>query len=132
MKLKLLVDNCGWPFLARMEVASLFGWSLKLHIFLRSDADEELHDHPWSFFSLVLAGKYFEQTEKGLLERKPWRIAFRPAKWRHRVILPTYPNGAPVPCATLVLTAPVSREWGFWRRGQFIPWKEFVSSRRCE
>jgi len=119
-----------------------------LHKFLRSDADT-LHDHPWWFVSLILRGGYVEISEtpdrkmKALCRtsiadwRSPfWRrcIAYRPATYRHQVVLPTE-NAAPQPCWTLIITGRNTRTWGFWcpvrnrwgrRTGErFVPWKEF-------
>jgi hypothetical protein len=37
------------------------GWSLRFHVFLRSDRDAP-HDHPWPFWSLVLASSYREEN----------------------------------------------------------------------
>lgn len=34
-----------------------------LHKFLRSDADRELHDHPWPFKAVILWRGYYEETE---------------------------------------------------------------------
>lgn len=34
-----------------------------LHKFMRSDEDRALHDHPWSFLSIILRGGYFEISE---------------------------------------------------------------------
>lgn len=130
MNLKVIYDTCASPFLVRLELLRLFGWSLKLHVFLRSDQDEELHDHPWAFWSLIIAGGYWEQTETRLIQRRCGSLAYRPATHKHRVILANDKWG-PVPCATIVLTRPGDREWGFWKGGKFIPWKEFVSKRDC-
>ena len=132
MKVKVLYDHCHTPYLARLNLLTLFGWRLKLHIFIRSDMDEELHDHPWDFWSWVIAGEYGELTPEGLTLRKTWSLVFRRATWKHRVLLGTNGNGKPSPCATLILMKPVSREWGFWKDNQFIPWREFHSSRKCE
>lgn len=125
MRIFVIRDECGSPYLIRLTMFSFFGWELKLHIFLRSDADEELHDHPWNFWSWVLIGEYAEITPIGYTIRKRWSFAYRRAEWRHRVICEK-------PVVTLVLTAPKSREWGFWRRSKFIPWREFVDSKRCQ
>lgn len=136
MKLKILSDYCGRPFLARLTILTLFGCSLKLHIFIRSDADAELHDHPWGFWTFVLCGGYHEVTPDGVITRKPWNLSYRPAKWRHRVALRIKDLGhgrtEEIHCATLLLTTPVKRDWGFWRDGKFIPWREFRSNHDCE
>ena len=39
-----------------------FPFNIFIHKFLKSDP-EELHDHPWGFFTLILRGGYWEYTE---------------------------------------------------------------------
>lgn len=39
-----------------------FGFTLRLHLILRSDGDRHLHDHPFDFVSLLLTGGYVEIT----------------------------------------------------------------------
>jgi hypothetical protein len=126
--LKAFYHHChpGVPFLIRLRLFALFGWHLNLHIFLRSDADPELHDHPWSFWSLVLAGGYYEHTETGTITRRAGSFAYRPATWRHRVQLALDDTLKPIPCATLVLTGPAKRDWGFWKNNTFTPWKAII------
>jgi hypothetical protein len=157
MKLKVLSNHCGDPYLVRFELFELLGWSLKLHVFLRGDEDEELHDHPWSFWTLVICGGYWEEvpieeahrsrgfhligpsepiTKAGpglrsaLILRRSGSLSFRPAQWKHAVRLD--PGRA---CATLVLTSPKSRDWGFWSpltelgAWSFTPWRKFVDDR---
>lgn len=41
-----------------------FGLSFYLHIFLRSDDDRALHDHPWNFWSIPLVNGYREHREE--------------------------------------------------------------------
>jgi hypothetical protein len=48
------------PYLTRWTILEIAGWSLKLHRFHRSDEDRDLHDHPWTFWSLILLGGYYE------------------------------------------------------------------------
>lgn len=97
---------------------------LCLHRFLRSDQGH-LHDHPWSFVSLVLRGGYYETRPSaagGFAIR--WRgrggIAYRRATDLHRVeLFPDSRHGqAPTrdmadPVWTLVLMFPRVRQWGF-------------------
>jgi len=64
MKLFVIRNSCGDPYLIRWSFFDLWGYSLKLHIILRSDDDRALHDHPWSFWTLMLSGGYFEHTRK--------------------------------------------------------------------
>lgn len=144
MKTKLINDDCGNPFLVRISIFEVLGYALKLHIFLRSDRDRELHDHPWSFWTLVLGGGYREiyEDRDGVvreLQRKPWSLAFRRAEWKHRVELHTEEidlgvsgrHSFFIPSLTLVLVCPKRRMWGFWRGKVFIPWRNFKSDQRC-
>lgn len=138
MKIYVIKDPCGRPYLVRLTLLTLFGFSLKLHTMVRSDTDRELHDHPWAFISLVLAGGYDEEIPAGgypgrirFIARNRGHIAYRPALWRHRVILRPDGNGGVFPCCTLVFMFPRSRSWGFWRDGKFIPWREFKSTIEC-
>ncbi|CAB4203506.1 hypothetical protein UFOVP1382_122 [uncultured Caudovirales phage] len=44
-------------------------FTVRLHHIQRPDADVELHDHPWSFFSLILKGWYEEERPRSSLLR---------------------------------------------------------------
>lgn len=121
-----------------------------LHKFYRGDEDPHLHDHPWSFTSLILTRGYWEETpldvprgsllpswryvpagytevmsadgtEKRKMKfYKRFSLLRRPAEWRHRVILKDHN-----PVWTLVKTQPKSRSWGFWIRDTFCPWRKY-------
>lgn len=95
----------------------LFG--IFLHKLCRSDHDRALHDHPWTFWSLVLKNGYQEEywthDEDGHPKtqyrwNRPGTLLYRPATWRHRVII----SDKTKPAWTLVFLAPRSRRWGFW------------------
>lgn len=93
-----------------------------LHLFHRSDADA-LHDHPWSFITLILWGGYFEQTPKGTRWRPPGSLLFRPALWKHRVVIPPGKKAL-----TLVITGPKKRSWGFYCEQSWRPWREHAKA----
>ena len=99
--------------------------SLYLHIFRRSDHDRELHDHPWSFTTLLLWPGYIEETQSGKRRKFPLQLLFRPALFRHRVeLLPVYEYSI-----SLVFVGPKKRVWGFWRDGDFIPFKKYFEEK---
>lgn len=107
-------------YMIRWTLARLMGFELKLHVFLRSDS-ACLHDHPWSFISVGLAGSYREITEAGTKTyRAPW-IIFRRGTHRHRVEIDA-------PCLTLNISAPRTRRWGFWTPSGFVHWKRYNES----
>ena len=104
-----------------------------LHRFLRSDADE-MHDHPWPFRSVILAGGYYEVTPakgwangEGPVQRRwygPGRILTRPAEWIHRIEIPEGHE-----CWTLVFRGTKERGWGFWcPLIGFRPWREHMAA----
>ena len=125
-------------------------WKLYLHVFHRSDEDRELHDHPWPFLSLILWGGYTETRPVGANrailrglggadggfrafwmateQRRYWpgALLFRPPWWAHRVELA--PGKKSV---SLVLVGPKRRDWGFFSRYGWVPWKLFTSSKDC-
>lgn len=97
-----------------------------LHKFVASDDPDALHDHPWMFASLCLAGRYREILPSGRAElRRPGTVAVRRAAARHRVELLADGRGGEHPCWTLLVTGPKVREWGFWCRERFVPWTRF-------
>jgi hypothetical protein len=108
------------PYLVRWTIAACGPLRLHLHAFYHSDP-EPLHDHPWWFVSLVLAGQYLEISDRPPHVRRAGSIAFRRSSFRHRVELNH-------PCITLILTGPRVREWGFHTRlCAWIPWYELAT-----
>lgn len=127
---KIFIGGRERPYLIRWYLLPRNRWlNLYLHKFLRSDADREKHDHPWWFVSLMLRGKYLEETDVGKTERVAPSICFRRAEHRHRVELFRDAKCQEIPCWTIVLTGPVSREWGFWCPKGFVPWSKYLANR---
>lgn len=104
---------------------------LFLHLFHRGDYEAALHNHPWDFWSLILAGGYWEwtywyTTRDGVHrnERKwhgPLSLLVRHAGWRHRVELPPGRR-----CWTLVWAGPKVQSWGFFCASGFVGWRTFI------
>jgi hypothetical protein len=113
------------------------GFGVYLHKFVGDDWSRDLHDHPKRFISIGLKGAYCEETPyadtrhdppQTLLRvyRAPWLRTF-PASHIHRLSLLIDGTGARRPCWTLVIVLRSVREWGFWHRGMFVPWRDYVS-----
>lgn len=140
----VIIGGTDAPYLRRWHVLPrnrLF--NLYLHHFLRDDDDRALHDHPWCWASLVLAGGYYEHTiAAGGIHHRHWRPAgtlkLSGPRRAHRIELhkhwPTLPppdrsqpptdcTPRPVTCFTL----PTVRNWGFHcaERG-WVPWQDFT------
>ena len=123
------------PYLLRWYVWPRNKWcNLYYHVFLRSDDDRALHDHPWPSVSLLLAGpigEIYRRRDGAHVARTIERgqVVYRGAKFAHRLVML---ERAPV-AASLFLTGPVVREWGFlcprigWRH-----WRDFTKGAKGE
>jgi len=100
------------PYLERyylfLKDREKFPFNIFLHKFLKSDPDV-LHDHPWSYRTFILAGGYWEHTEKGKLWMGPFTYKYASANSFHRIEL----DKDKPPCWTLFIPGKREREWGF-------------------
>lgn len=146
MNIRVIRNSCGEPYLIRLTFFELFrrkndpagrsgGFSLKLHIILRSDEDREIHDHPWTFITWMLAGGYYEATPESWVGKTPIlrRLWVKPGSLR--LCHAPYPHKLELrggnPAVTLVFMFPRFREWGFYTRNGWVPWFKFKSDREC-
>jgi hypothetical protein len=126
-----IISDGQRPYLLRRYLLPPNRWlNLYLHTFVGSDDPRGLHDHPWPFASLILAGSYYETTSAGQQRRRRGTLAVHRATHRHRVCLPVDTCGREIPCWTVIVTGPHRRQWGFWcphrhRADRFIPWQMF-------
>lgn len=132
------IVNCDREkYLTRWYLLRTSALGVFLHLFHRSDEDRALHDHPWSFITVILWRGYIEHTgcvdpactrEAHNKARRKWplMICYRPAEWRHRVELV---NGKPA--VTLVFRFRERRIWGFWERTGFVAWNKWWQN-NCE
>jgi hypothetical protein len=115
------------PYLLRWWVIPRNRWfNVYLHCFLRSDDDRALHDHPWASVSMLLRGRYIEETIRpgGVHAMRACRagaVRVRGARFAHRIIVA--PGDS---CWTLFITGPNVREWGFHCANGWRHWKEFT------
>lgn len=99
-----------YPYLYRWTLI-LFGFSVRLHHWLKSDDTRFFHDHSCNLVSIIIKGFYFNVTEKG----RRLAVAFRPrymnAKQRHYLVVPK--SGA----WTLLICGRPHHKWGFYVNG---------------
>lgn len=112
-------------YMTRLTLFECARGQLCLHFFHRSDADD-LHDHPWSFWSLILWRGYYEITPEGRRRKWPGMLLRRTCYWQHRVELV---GGKPA--VTLVWMGRYVKQWGFWTKGGFLPWKKYFKQKGC-
>lgn len=109
--------------LTRYQIFDNRYFGVYLHKLNQSDEERAMHDHPWSFISIILTSGYTEVIPAGQwtphypsvseitgeARRKygVFSVLFRRAEHIHRLEMagPTW---------TLVLRGPERRVWGFW------------------
>lgn len=125
MKRLDIEDGSGKVMLIRWTLFDKKFISVKFHKFIKSDIDC-MHDHPWSFISIMVWGSYLEETDNGLSFKGAPCIMFRKATHKHRVLFHK-------PCYTVVITFKRVREWGFWTKEGWVKWWRYMpdKSKRC-
>lgn len=118
----------GTNYLVRLRIVQTPWFGIYLHDIHEDDGDRAPHNHPWSFFSLVLRGGYVERVYDD--------PAGRPNHWReqmhnrlslhkmgrvaaHRI---TYASPG---LKTLILCGPRKESWGFFVDGEYVDWTEY-------
>lgn len=121
-------DENGPIYLIRYSLFSCPWFAIKIHKILMSD-DDCMHDHPWSFLSIILKGRYYEWTPtQGGWCFSAGNILWRPQPWIHRLQL----NDGET-ATTLVITFKKVRVWGFHTASGWKPWYEYIrGGRKCE
>ena len=114
-----------------------FPFNVTLHKIVRSD-DPIMHDHPWSYLTIILSGGYWEHTPlfdingKMLTEFQTWRgpgsIIKRSANEFHWLELDENVG----PATTLFFMGSQQREWGFLvqaKKGtnRWIKWSDYLT-----
>lgn len=126
-------EGDGALYLRRFVLARTPWGSVYLHHIVRSDRDRCLHDHPWNAWIAILWGGYHEELWTGdgseMFLRRTGSVRRFPAETRHRVILRDR-NGREVPAWTLCFVTRKVREWGFWQRGVWVQWRQFLNGDR--
>ena len=69
-----------------------FPFNILVHKILKSDLGD-LHDHYWSYITIILKGGYWETNENGTFWRGPGYIGFRKASDRHSLRIPEGKSG---------------------------------------
>lgn len=103
--------------------------ALRFHKIFRSDADRDLHDHPWDFTSTILRGSYAEYTPilvdgrvvgMGQSSYHPGDVLVRKAEDLHRLEVISGPVW------TAVIVGPTRRKWGYQTEKGWVPWDSYL------
>ena len=125
------IHRDGAPYLYRWWVIPRNPvFNVYYHVFVGSDEDEALHDHPWVNLSILLTGRYIEHGRAGKVShRRTGDLVLRWPRTPHRIELPLSVAGKPLVASTLFLTGPRVRTWGFWCPQGWVPWYRFVDAK---
>jgi len=98
------------PYLYRWTFI-FFGFSIRIHHWIRSDDRRFFHDHACNFVSFILKGNYTNVTPDGRFPVKVGSIWFAKAEKRHYLDIPK--GGA----WTVLLCGRQYHKWGFFVNG---------------
>jgi hypothetical protein len=135
---RIIMDRqCNEPLLTRyylfLKDRKHFPFNVFLHKFHKGDPGD-VHDHPWPYATLILAGGYYEYTpnfEYGQMvsETKHWRgpghFRLCGANSYHRIELKE-----DVTPWTLFMPGPQKQEWGFLVNNKWIHNDNYLEERR--
>lgn len=103
-----------------------------LHWFLPGRAEVHPHDHPRDFWTFVLFGSYLDVSGVGTMASVIDKV--RAPTFRRRRAEHTHTTTAGrFGCLTIAVFFRRRRAWGFWDRGEWIPWEKFTERvNRCD
>jgi len=122
----------GELYLRRWRIVQTPWFAVYLHKIATPDKDRDLHDHPWSFLSLILRGGYDEERlvyDNGLdgdMCSKMFRRGWLSLGWRRATDAHRITRLHRTPTWTLVLTGPRRRSWGFYTDAGYRDWKTYL------
>lgn len=115
-------------YLLRIPLSPGTRWGgMYLHIFLRGDLDPDCHDHPWYFWTFPLVS-YAEVVRPKGGDKFKYAHVVDSFRWHHRTgdyahrVLGTGDRRI----YTIVWHGPKRREWGFWVKDRWVPWRAYL------
>lgn len=127
MKLFEVKHRSDFDDFTRITLLELFGFSIVLHIFRKSD-HHCCHDHPYNILSIMLWGQYEELTPTSSygVYRATYRqapsIGVIPARRMHKIRLINNRKAV-----TLCFFGRRHRTWGFQVRGLWVASKDYFT-----
>jgi cold shock CspA family protein len=124
-------DNRPTVNMVRYYILKTPFFEVYLHQFIDDD-EEALHDHPWTFVTLIISGGYTEELAGGASRSlRPGRVVFRNASRLHRVVVSNKYRGR---VWTLVVTGRRFHKWSFVDRdtGRYHTPYEYGAKRGAE
>ena len=114
----------GALYLWRLRILETPWFGILLHRIHQPDGDRVMHDHPFSFVSLLLWGSYTEQCGVPLaFAHRRW-VSVKAAEEPHRIL-----ELSRRPVWTLILRGPRRRAWGFHTPDGWVYWRDYLDER---
>ena len=104
---KEALGNLQCPYLYRWTLV-VFGYTIRLHHWIKSDDRRYFHDHSCDLISIVIKGQYYNVTPEGKFLAKAWHPRKMKATQRHYLDIPK--EGA----WTIILCGKPYHKWGFY------------------
>ena len=141
---RIIMDNVkNTPYLIRhyllIQNRKTFPFNVFIHKIMKGD-DDDIHDHPWGFFHIILSGGYWEYVtvnddgetlDQGV--KKVWRPPGHwnvvSANYKHKIEL-----GIDKPWTIFIpfIKHSINKQWGFWKPpnsdSEPNAWKKIESS----
>jgi hypothetical protein len=103
-------------------------FTARVHNILRSDHDRALHDHPFNYLTIILAGGYWEHLSDGSRTwYGPGSIRWAKANTLHRLELPEGKDAW-----SLFFTGQRIRKWGFQTEDGWKPYDVYLNNKNNE
>lgn len=120
-----ILDPYGDLYLRRLYVIATPWFSVMIHWIVAPDPDRDPHDHPWSFYSFIWRGGYYEWVypqdgRKQLHRHERWSGHLMRAEGVHKI------EEVEEGTITVVITGPRRREWGFSTPGGWVHYKDYL------
>lgn len=114
-------DETATKELQRLYLVECRWFGIAIHWINGPSVEEDPHDHPRSFLSIVLRGCYFETRRSQLGWVRHFNY-FKGVRWDFHRIISVSEGG----CVTLVFEGHKKRPWGFHTSEGWVPWREYL------
>lgn len=123
---------CAWrwtdvdsEYIVRLHLLKTPFGALCLHWLKKPDPEPFDHDHPVSFLSIILRGRYVERRNGVLRERQRFNFIHGRSDDAHTIVS-VAPN-----TLTLCLMGPKTRDWGYHLPTGWLGWKDYNADKRA-
>lgn len=122
-----VLNGDGTPHLSRLRIIQTPLGGVYLHAIHSKDDDRDPHDHPWTFWSMVLSGIYIDRVWDDPRDLKDSYTRVHRKRKIHRTRRSQAHQivGLRGNVRTLVLVGPKGKSWRFWTPEGPVDWKDY-------